>query len=129
MATSLSTAVPENSAPVTAMRIGNWTVEPAANELSQGGEVVRLERKVMEVLVFLAERPGQVISREALLSAVWSNIVVGDDALTQAVIKLRKALRDTARSPRYIETISRRGYRLIASIQRLPAADVGPSGE
>lgn len=107
------------SAPsTTQLRIGEWTVEPALNQLSAAGKTVRLEPKAMEVLVYLADRPGQVVSREALLSAVWSGVVVGDDSLTQVVIKLRKALADAPENPAYIQTISKRGYRLIAPVVR-----------
>ncbi len=66
--------------------------------------------------MFLADRAGQVVSREALLSAVWPGVVVGDDSLTQVVIKLRKALGDVPDKPAYIQTISKRGYRLIAPV-------------
>jgi DNA-binding winged helix-turn-helix (wHTH) protein/TolB-like protein/Flp pilus assembly protein TadD len=95
--------------------IGAWSVEPAVNEIRRGGETLRIEPKAMEVLVFLAVRAGQVVSRDALLSALWPGAVVGDDALSQAVIKLRKALGDPAKSPQYIETIPKRGYRLVAT--------------
>ncbi len=71
----------------------------------------------MDVLLLLARRAGEVISREELLATVWSGSVVGDDTLTQAVIKLRKALGDDTRAPRYIETIAKRGYRLIATVR------------
>ena len=71
----------------------------------------------MELLVVLASRPGQVVSRQELLSAVWPGVIVGDEALSQVVTKLRKALGDDARLPTYIETISKRGYRLIAPVQ------------
>jgi adenylate cyclase len=105
------------------LRIGAWEVDPATNELRRGGETVRLEPKVIEVLTCLAARPGQAVSREELLSAVWPDVVVGDDALTQAIIKLRKALGDDAHDPKYIETISKRGYRLIARVESAkPAA-------
>lgn len=97
--------------------IGEWQAEPAVNELRRDGQTVRLEPKVMEVLVFLAERTGQVVSRDALLAAIWPGVVVGDDALTQTVIKLRKALGDDARAPRHIETFSKRGYRLVVPVQ------------
>jgi DNA-binding winged helix-turn-helix (wHTH) protein/TolB-like protein len=117
-----------NSAPPgAAIQVGDWRVDPGTNELTRKGETVRLEPKAMEVLVFLAERAGQAISREALLAALWPGTVVGDDALTQAVIKLRKSLQDTARSPRYIETISKRGYRLIAPVERLGIASAAGS--
>ncbi len=102
------------------LRIGSWQVDRTTNELALGGEVVRVEPKVMEVLAVLAGRAGQVVSREELLAAVWPGVVVGDEALTQAIIKLRRALGDDPRSPSYIETISKRGYRLIAPVRSAP---------
>lgn len=98
------------------MRVGDWSVDTGLNELSRGDEIVRLEPKVMEVLTFLAAHPGDVVSRDALLDAVWPSVIVGDDALTQAVIKLRKALGDESRQPIYIQTIPKRGYRLVAQV-------------
>ena len=70
----------------------------------------------MDVLMRLADRVGHVVTREELFAAVWPGVVVGDEALTQSIIKLRKALGDNSRSPSYIETISKRGYRLIATV-------------
>jgi DNA-binding winged helix-turn-helix (wHTH) protein/TolB-like protein/Tfp pilus assembly protein PilF len=98
------------------LRIGAWQVDPTTNELARGGEVVRVEPKAMEVLMALAGRPRQVLTREELLAAVWPGVVVGDEALTQSIIKLRRALGDNPRAPQYIETISKRGYRLIAPV-------------
>jgi TolB-like protein/DNA-binding winged helix-turn-helix (wHTH) protein/Tfp pilus assembly protein PilF len=110
------------------LRVGDWLVEPALNRLSAAAGTVRLEPKAMALLCHLARRPGQVVSREALLAAVWPGVVVGDDSLTQAVIKLRKALGDTAEAPVYIQTIAKRGYRLLAPVQPLsPAAQAEPS--
>ena len=99
------------------LRVGDWVVRPSQNELRRGEQVVRVEPKAIEVLVRLARRPGEVVGREELLSAVWPGVIVGDDALTQAIIKLRKAFDDAAHRPRYIETISKRGYRLIATVE------------
>lgn len=104
------------------LRIGEWTVEPALNQLSAGERVVKVEPKAMEVLAHLAARPGEVVSRDALLAEVWRGVVVGDDALTQVVIKLRKALGDGSESPSYIQTIPKRGYRLIAPVSTAPSA-------
>ena len=95
-------------------QVGEWWADPATNELSRPNETVRIEPKAMEVLVVLADRAGGVVSRDELLSSVWPGVIVGDEALTQCIIKLRRALRDNPRSPSYIETISKRGYRLIA---------------
>ncbi|HVG05745.1 MAG TPA: tetratricopeptide repeat protein [Burkholderiaceae bacterium] len=109
------------------LQIGDWWVDPAANELGRTGETVRVEPKAMQVLTALADGSGRVVSREELLSGVWPGVIVGDEALTQTIIKLRKALGDNPRAPSYIETISKRGYRLIAPVQassvtNLPAA-------
>jgi len=108
------------------LRIGEWSVDRFANELRRGDEATHIEPKAMEVLLALAERPGEVVSREKLLEAVWPGVVVGDEALTQCIIKLRKALGDHPRTPTYVETIPKRGYRLIAKV--LPP-DIAPPGD
>src|SRR5687767_12097299 len=96
-------------------QVNGWTVEPARNELrSARGQAVRIEPKVMQVLAYLAARPGEVVPREELLHALWPGVVVGDESLSQTIIKLRKALGDSARHPSYIETVPKRGYRLLA---------------
>jgi len=107
------------------LTIGEWEADAERNELRRKGESVRLEPKAVEVLLFLARNPGRVVPREELLSAVWPGVVVGDDALTQAIIKLRKALGDDAQEPRYIETIPKRGYRLIAPVEAAAEAPAG----
>ena len=104
--------------PPAALQVGEWHVAPELNQISRAGECVRLEPKAIELLVFLVQRGGEVVSREELLNALWPGVIVGDNALTQAVTKLRKALGDTARRPTYIEAISKRGYRLIAAVER-----------
>jgi len=109
-----------------AFLVGDWRLDVSRNELARGDWTVRLEPKCAEVLAYLAGRPGEVVSREALLEAVWPGVVVGDDVLTQAVIKLRKALRDDVRAPAYIETVAKRGYRLIAPV-RSAASEASPA--
>lgn len=104
------------------LQVGPWLVVQALNQISRAGEVVRLEPKAVELLVYLAQRGGEVVSRDELLAALWPGVVVGDNALTQVVAKLRKALGDSVRQPRYIEAISKRGYRLIAPVERLERA-------
>src|SRR5689334_1188180 len=101
-----------------ALQIGDWTIEPDLDQLSSAGRTVKLEPKAMAVLLHLASRPGQVLSREALLDAVWPGVVVGDDSLTQVSIKLRKALGDDPERPAYIQTVTKKGYRLIAPVRR-----------
>ena len=93
---------------------GEWTVAPSRNLLVRGQEQVRVEPRVMDVLVHLAERAGEVVSKEELVERVWEGRSVTDDVLTVTIYALRKALGDDARRPRYLETVSRRGYRWIA---------------
>src|SRR6267142_1477115 len=109
----------------TRLRVGDWTVEPDLNQLSTHGSAVKVEPKTMAVLLHLADRPGQVVGREALLSQVWPGVVVGDDSLTQVVIKLRKTLGDDPDRPTYIQTVKKKGYRLVAPVLR-PAVTATP---
>lgn len=83
----------------------------------------------MEVLMALASRAGGITGREELLSLVWPDVVVGDEALTQSINKLRRALGDNPRSPTYIETISKRGYRLIAPVRKPEVGAPAQTGE
>jgi adenylate cyclase len=110
-----------------AWTVGPWHIDARTGELRRGSETLRVEPKVAEVLVYLARRAGQVVSRDELLTAVWPGVVVGDDALTQAIIKLRKSLGDDARRPTYIETLAKRGYRLIVPVARVAEVRATPS--
>lgn len=106
----------------TRITIGPWLADPAANELVRDGATVHVEPKMMEVLMVLAERPGETVSRDELLERVWPGVVVTDDALSGTISKLRRALDDDARDPAYIETIPRTGYRLVAPVAPAEAA-------
>ncbi|MBW8879559.1 MAG: AAA family ATPase [Acidobacteria bacterium] len=101
-----------------AFRLGEWTVHPAEGTLCAAGRSLRLEPRVMDVLVYLASAPGRVVSKEELLAAVWEGAFVEEGALTQVIHSLRKALGDDARQPQYIQTIPKRGYRLLAPVLR-----------
>lgn len=105
-----------------AFRFGPWLAEPAAGELTGPGGRQRLEPKVMDLLCALAARPGEVLPREALMQALWPGVVVGDDSLARTVSKLRQALGDDARSPAYVETIAKRGYRWLPEVAPAEAA-------
>ena len=99
--------------------VADWTVEPAFTRITRKGEITRLEPRVMDVLVYLADRPGQLVTREELEESVWKGTIVSYDALTGAIQKLRKAFKDDSRHPRIIETLSKRGYRLVAPVEPL----------
>jgi adenylate cyclase len=110
--------------PVDALRIGSWVVAPSLNSISSGGKTVRLEPKVMGVLLCLAKHPGETLSKERLFQAVWPNVVVTEDVLKRCIAELRRAFDDDAREPRVIETISKRGYRLVATVTARSASHV-----
>jgi DNA-binding winged helix-turn-helix (wHTH) protein/TolB-like protein/tetratricopeptide (TPR) repeat protein len=107
--------------------VGEWEVDPARDLLSRGGESVKIERRAMEVLAFLADRAGQVVTQRDLEAAVWRNVVVTPQSVYQAVAQLRRVLGDDARRPRYIETVPRRGYRLVAAVRSPEAEPPAPS--
>ena len=86
-------------------QIGEWTVLPELNQIQRADEARHLEPKVMDVLVYLARHPGQVLAKGRIMQAVWPDTFVGDEVLSRAVSELRKALGDDVRSPAYIETI------------------------
>jgi eukaryotic-like serine/threonine-protein kinase len=94
--------------------IGPWVLDAELNTVCRDGRVIRLEPKVVEVCACLAERAGEVVRKEELIRAVWPDIFVTDDVLTKAISELRKALEDDAKHPQFIETIPKRGYRLLA---------------
>lgn len=96
--------------------VADWYVDPAAGRISRQGAEIKLEPKVMSVLVYLAQHSGKVVSREKLEASVWEGVVVGYDALASTIIKLRKAFGDSSRNPEIIETVSKKGYRLIAAV-------------
>lgn len=97
--------------------LGDWTVHVAANRISRDGATRKLEPRTMSVLVYLAERAGTVVTREKMEADVWRGMVVGYDALSNAIAKLRKALDDDRHAPTAIETIPKTGYRLIANVE------------
>ena len=100
----------------TVFSVAGWSVDPSTLRIRKQEKEIRLEPKAMAVLVYLAERAGQVVSRQELEQAVWAGTVVGYDAISNAVIKLRKAFGDDAQDPQIIETIPKSGYRLIAAV-------------
>lgn len=117
-------------AATTPFRVGPWIVEPRAGEISRcedpgdadgsSDEVRRLGPKVTAVLVCLAERAGQVVTKDQLIAHAWDGApFTSDEALAAVLYELRKALDDDARSPRFIETLRGNGYRLIAPVEPL----------
>ncbi len=111
---------------IEAFHLGEWRVEPAANALTRAGEETHLEPKAMAVLVCLVEHAGRVVTRRALFDRVWAADFIADSTLTHTVADIRRALGDDPRSPRFIETIPKNGYRLVVDPSEI-ATRVDPS--
>ena len=123
-------------------RFGPYTLDPAAYRLlrdrESDSEIVQLSPKIIDLLLYLVARPAALVSKDDLFKALWPDVAVTDNALTQAVSELRQALGDDPSKPTYVQTVARRGYRFIAPVTttaatqgataRVPAsvADTGP---
>jgi TolB-like protein/DNA-binding winged helix-turn-helix (wHTH) protein len=101
-------------------RLDDWLVQPARCRLSKEGRTLQVRPKVMDLLTYLAAHAGEVVSKEQLLDEVWGAQAVSESALTRTVTELRQALGDDAGEPRLLETIPKRGYRLIGSVSTIP---------
>ena len=100
--------------------LGPWKIEPLRGGVSgPNGENYHLEPKVMDVFVCLAERANELVTRNQLLDIVWSESTGSDEQLTRAIGELRRVLHDDPSDPTYIETVPKRGYRLIAEVRLL----------
>src|SRR5271154_1355475 len=102
------------------IRFSVFELDLDSGELFKQGRKVKLQGQPFEVLLALLDRPGEVISREELKHKVWPSEAAGDfdQGLNRAMNKLREALGDSAESPQIVETLPRRGYRFISSIQK-----------
>lgn len=98
------------------LSFGPYRLDPERGQLRRGTQIVKLTPKALAVLRYVVERPGQIVTKEELFRAVWAETVVSDAALTYCIQEVRRALRDDAKKPRYIETVHRRGFRLIAAV-------------
>ena len=96
-------------------RFGEFVLSPSRRQLLKGGEPVPLIPRYFDLLLLLIERRSEAMHRRDILDTVWSDVVVSDGALNQAVRVLRRALGDDPRDPTYIKTVSRHGYRFIAA--------------
>lgn len=98
-------------------QVGEYFIEPDAQRVRTRDGSVRVEPKVMDVLVRLAQQPGKTVTHEEFMDDVWSDTVVTTDALLRCISELRKLFGDDPQHPAYVETIRKRGYRLIAPVK------------
>jgi DNA-binding winged helix-turn-helix (wHTH) protein len=104
--------------PLARFRLNGQLVDPALNRVTIDDQVVQIEPKIMDVLVALAEHPGEVVTRSELMARVWPSVFVTDDVLNRAIRELRRVFSDKAEQPLFIDTIRKRGYRLLATVER-----------
>ncbi len=97
--------------------LGGWLVEPSLDRITRCSEVEHLRPKLMDLLVFLAESTGKVQSKDEIIEKVWQREFITESVLSRSVSDLRQLLHDDKDNPRFIETVSRRGYRLIAPVR------------
>jgi cholera toxin transcriptional activator len=119
--------VPQNNGRIA--RFGVFELDLAAGELRKNGQKLRLQEQPFQILTLLLDRAGDVVTREELRQKLWAadTFVDFDHGLNTAVNKLREVLGDSASSPRYIETLARRGYRFIAPVQSDAQPDAQPA--
>jgi cholera toxin transcriptional activator len=121
--------VPDNHSKIA--RFGVFELDLSTGELRRNGVKLRLQGQPVQVLALLLERAGEVVTRDELRQELWPSdtFVDFDHSLNTAINKVREALGDSASSPRYVETLARRGYRFIAPVQRVtPQEAVPPTG-
>lgn len=105
--------------------LNEFTVEPRRNCIRKGEDEQRIEYKVMEVLLCLVRHEGAVVSKEEILDQVWTDVYVGEEVVSRAISELRKVFGDSPKHSSYIETIPKKGYRLIVPVRR-PASRSAP---
>ena len=111
-----------------AVGFGPFRLDLKAGELHKDGRRIRLQEQPFQVLKMLLERPGEVVTRQAIRQKLWPNdtIVEFDHSINAAIKKLRSALGDSAEEPRFVETVARRGYRLMVLVEREEAKPADP---
>src|SRR5215213_2545061 len=106
---------------------GTTCVDASRMAVTRDGIAVPLEPKAMNVLLYLLAHRDRLVTKDELLEAVWKDTFVTPNALTRAIAQVRKALGDDAHEARVIETVSRRGYRIIAAVVQSPVPDLSVS--
>jgi DNA-binding winged helix-turn-helix (wHTH) protein/tetratricopeptide (TPR) repeat protein len=102
---------------VASYRFGPFTVDAGSYRLLRGSEIIPLSPKIIDLLLYLVARQSTLVPKDELFAALWPDVAVTDNALTQAVSELRQALGDDSSKPTYIQTVARRGYRFIAAVE------------
>ncbi|BBS38295.1 lysine decarboxylation/transport transcriptional activator CadC [Enterobacter sp. LM3] len=98
------------------VRVGDWLVTPSVNQISRQGRQLTLEPRLIDLLMYFARHPDEVLSRDELIDNIWMRNIVTSHVVTQSISELRKSLKDgNEQSPEYIATVPKRGYKLTAT--------------
>ena len=108
------------------LQVGEWYVQPALNRIRNNRTERHLEPQLINLLVFLASNDGRLVTKNQIIERVWEGRFIADATLTRSIADLRRALGDRTDRPQYIETIAKRGYRLIAPVTGLPCDNRQP---
>ena len=121
-------STPPGSSARKIIRFAIFEVDLTAGELRKNGARIRLQEQPFQILIYLLDRAGEVVTREELRQKLWpaDTFVDFDHSLNTAINKLREALGDSASNPRYVETLARRGYRFLVPLQSAAAKEQGP---
>ncbi|MEK7403709.1 MAG: winged helix-turn-helix domain-containing protein, partial [Acidobacteriota bacterium] len=117
----------EFTTPKSDFRLGEWLVQPSLDRISRGQEVAHLRPKLMDLLVFLAQNAGRVVTRDEIIEHVWERQFIAESVLSHCLAELRQCLQDDVKRPGFIETIAKRGYRVIAPVSYEDRAVTQPS--
>lgn len=102
-----------------AYQVGGWAVYPELNQMTQGDKMITLEPRILALLNCFCAHPDQVLNRDFLIEKAWDGIIVSESTINHTVGVLRRALGDKARAPHYIQTVAKKGYRLVAIVSKL----------
>ncbi len=105
-----------------AYEFGPFRLDVQAGELRRGQERLEIRPKVFDLLVYLIEHRGTLLTKETLLEEVWGDVVVSETSLSRTVADLRELLGDDADEPRYVQTTRKRGYKFVAPVEEIRAA-------
>ena len=105
-----------------AYQVGDWAVYPELNQMTQGDKIITLEPRILTLLNCFSQHPDQVLNRDMLIEKAWDGIIVSESTINHTVGALRRVLGDKARNPRYIQTVAKKGYRLVAVVSKLESS-------
>ncbi len=103
-----------------AYQFGPFRLDPVSYRCFCDGAPLSLAPRSLDLLLLFVSRPGTLVSKDEIMRALWPDVAVTDNALTQVISDLRQALGDDASAPCFIQTVSRRGYRFVAAVEAIP---------